>query len=471
MALIDWTAWRQRFKRLGELLGERLWEEDFRTSRGLRGFAYRQLRVIVVVGRSLPRGQIPVRAAAMTLATLFALVPGIVLAFSLLGVFGGLEEVRLALQRFVLRNVVPSVQDQVAAFLSKYFQGATAFQGINIAFLLGGVFGLLATVEDAFNHIWGIKRGRNLIQRLTTYTTIAVLGPFLTALSVTLTASIQHASVFDRLESFAPVGSFVVFAVYGILPIGITILGLTLLYWIMPNTRVNVLSALGGALVSGLLWEISKWGYGFYLSSASMYQTLYGPLVAIPLLFLWVQLSWVIVLFGALLTFAREAADDFQLEEGAVTASFRERMKAALICMTEICRSYRDGEPAPTVVALSSRLHIAVRLVRSTVSDLAAGELLHEIVRTRDRGEGGLVPARDPQSLTVHDVIECLRMTGTSTPNGMHKPGLREVERILLQIDESLARLGKSTSFADIVSSAEKRGGPAQAGPVKLFKR
>jgi len=232
-------------------------EEDFRRRGGLRGFAYRQLRVIVVVARSLPRGQIPLRAAAMTFATLLALVPGIILAFSLLNAFGGLQDLQIALRRFVLQNLVSGVQDQVSAFLTKYFQGASAFQGINILFLLGGVFSLLASIEDAFNHIWGIKRGRNLPQRLTVYTTIAFLGPFLTALSVTMTVSVQNADLLVRLKGWAPMSGAL-----GLLPLVVTILGLTLVYWIMPNTRVGFASALGGAVVAGLLWEVSKYGTG-----------------------------------------------------------------------------------------------------------------------------------------------------------------------------------------------------------------
>ncbi|MFH1143438.1 MAG: YihY/virulence factor BrkB family protein [Candidatus Eisenbacteria bacterium] len=470
MALFGRTSRLGRGVRwMAEFLGERLWEEDFRGRRGLRGFLYHQLRVIVVVGRSLPRGQIPLRAAAMTLATLLALVPGVVLAFSLLGAFGGLENLQAALQRFILQNLVSSVQEQVSNFLSRYFHGAGAFQGINILFLLGGVFGLLATIEDAFNQIWGIKRGRSLGQRLTTYTTIAVLGPFLTAISVTLTMSIQNADLFVRLQGWAPVSTVLDFT-FGLLPLGVTFLGLTLVYWIMPNTRVSFLSAMGGALVAGLLWEGSKWGYGLYLSSATMYRTLYGPLVAIPLLFLWVHFSWVVVLFGALLTFAREAADDFQVEEGAVTAGFRERLRAALLCMTEICRAYCRGERTPNVIRLSSRLHIAVRLARSAVGDLLSGGLLHEIVRTQDRGEGGLVPARDLQNLTVLDVIRCVHETGSSAAPRADDPAAYEIDQILSQIDESLARLGKATTFADIVATLDRCSEPARPNPVNLFR-
>ncbi|MCK4412405.1 MAG: YihY family inner membrane protein [Candidatus Eisenbacteria sp.] len=461
---------RGSLRRLGRFMGEGLWEEDLGRYGKFQRFGLRQLRVMVVIGRSLPRGQIPLRAAAMTLATLLALAPGIVLAFSLLGAFGGLEELRAALQRFILENLVTGVREQISSFLEQYFQGARAFQGISVLFLLGGVFGLLATIEDAFNQIWGIKRGRSLSQRLTTYTTIAVLGPFFVALSLTMTASVQNAEIMIALQGWAPVGGLVNF-LFGLLPACVTILGLTMLYWIMPNTRVGFFSALPSAVIAGLIWEASKWGYGLYLSSATMYRTLYGPLVAIPLLFLWIQLSWVIVLFGALLTFAREAADDFQREEGAVTASFRERLKAALCCMTEICRAHSRGETAPNVSALAQRLNIPVRLVRAAVGDLLSGSLLHEVVRHRDRGEGGLVPARDLHHLTVYGVIQTIHTAGTSSPSSEQGGGARAAEEILAQIDERLALLGKATSFADMVAALEQHQQPDHPDPVQLFTR
>jgi len=461
------TQIRSQILRFWRFLGEELWEEDLKDERGFRGFLYRQLRVMVVIGRSLPRGQIPLRASAMTIATLLALLPGIVLVFSLLGAFGGLENLTAALQRFILDNLVTARQEDVSSFLARYFDGARAFQGIGLLFLLGGVFGLLATTEDAFNHIWGIKRGRGLSQRLTTYTTIAVLGPFLAGLSLTMTASLQNANALRQLEAWGPAG--LTGFLFGLLPVLITIFGLTLLYWIMPNAKVGIGSALVGGITAGLLWEISKWGFGLYLSTATNYRTLYGPLVAIPLLFLWIQLSWTIVLFGALLTFAREAADDFQLEEGAVSASFRERLKAAVRCMTAIAAAHVRGEAAPDVKRLSQTLRIPVRLVRAAVGDLLAGGILHEVIRDRARGEGGLVPARNLQSLSVFDVVACMQNSGTAGPAAAHTLEALEAERIAAEMDAGLERLGASLSFAQL---AERTAAPAErkapGRPVEL---
>lgn len=461
---------RRQVLRAWRFLSEELWEEDLKHERGFRGFLYRQLRVMVVVGRTIPRGQIPLRASAMTIATLLALLPGIVLVFSLLGAFGGLENLTSALQRFILDNLVTARQEDVSSFLTRYFAGARAFQGIGVLFLLGGVFGLLATTEDAFNHIWGIKRGRNLTQRLTTYTTIAVLGPFLVGLSLTMTASVQNAEALRQLEAWGPAGT--TGFLFSLLPVVITIVGMTLLYWIMPNTKVGILSALSGGVTAGLMWEISKWGFGLYLSTATNYRTLYGPLVAIPLLFLWIQLSWTIVLFGALLTFAREAADDFQLEEGAFSASFRSRLRAAIRCMTAVARAHRRGDTAPDVIRLAQQLRIPVRLVRAAVGDLLTGGLLHEIIRDRARGEGGLVPARDLHHLTLYDVAACMQTAGTPSPALARSPEALEAERIVAAIDADLQRLGKPLTFAQIVERLEAAApGEPPARPVELVEK
>ncbi len=461
------------FNWLGHFLNERLWDEDLLHYGGFRGFFLRELRIMVVVARNVPRGQIPLRAAAMTLATLFAIIPGIVLVFTLVGSFGGFEGIEAQLQEFILKNLVTTVQEQASEVLRDFLEGVRSgtFRGVSFIFLLGTVLFLLGAIEQAFNQIWGIKRGRGLAHRLTTYTTIAVLGPFFVGLSLTMTASLQNAEALAQLSAWAPAGAMLRF-LFSLGPLLVTILGLTVIYMVMPNTRVRFISAFASAVTAGLVWEISKWGYGFYLSSATMYRSLYGSLTAIPLLFLWIQFSWVIVLFGALLTFAREAADDFRLEVGAVDASFRARLGAALRCMLAICRKHARGCTAPTVAELAAELHIPVRLARTAVGELLGGGLLHEVVRQLTMGEGGLVPAKDLQNLTVFDVVTCLQNTGTSPPPATGTRVDQEVERILGKMDRCLADLGRPLTFAQLVAAAETSAKERDnKPPVELVER
>ncbi len=459
---------KARLSWLAHFLSDRLWEEDLRKRGGYRGFLLRELRILMVVVRSIPRGQIPLRASAMTLASLLALIPSIVLVFTLVGAFGGIEGLESQLKEFVIRNLVANVQEQVSQYMTSFLEGvhSGAFQGLSFTFLLGAVLGLMAAIENAFNQIWGIKRGRSLPRRLTTYTTIAVLSPFLVGLSLTMTASAQNAEIFMRLQASAQVGGFL-HILFGFVPLLVTILGLTALYMVMPNTRVGFVSALSSGLVAGVILEISKWGYGLYLSSRTMYTTLYGSLTAIPLLFLWIQFSWIIVLFGALLTFSREAADDFVLEEGAVAASQKNRLRAALRCMIAISSSHVRGDPAPNVAQLASKLHIPVRLARATIGELSTGGLVHEIIIS-DKGEGGLVPAKDVQSLTVYDVVNCLRTIGTTSPAETETIEGAAVEQILTEIDGTLKDLGQPIVFSQIVDKVNRKN-PLKDKPVKLL--
>ena len=179
------------------------------------------------------------------------------------------------------------------------------------------------------------------------------------------------------------------------------------------------------------------------------------------------------MLFGALLTFAQDAADDFRLEEGAISASVRERLKATLRCMIAISRAHYRGENAPNVSELAADLHVPVRLVRATIGDLLNSRLLHEVVRRRDKGEGGLVPARDLQNLTVHDLVTAFQRTGTSTPNGQETAEAQEAERILAQIDSSFEQVGSPLSFARIVESLDKPppGDAPRQSPAEFLRR
>lgn len=454
-------------------LSERLWEDDIKERGGFRGFLFRELRILVLVVRSIPRGQIPLRASAMTLATLLALIPMIVLVFTLVGAFGGIKGLETQLQNFIINNLVANVQGSATSYLTKFLEGvhSGAFQGLSFTFLLGAVLGLMGAIENAFNQIWGIKRGRSLPQRLTTYTTIAVLGPFLIGISLTMTASAQNAEIFTRFQDSAQIGGLM-HILFGFVPLLVSILGLTLLYIIMPNTRVGFVSALSSGVTAGVILEISKWGYGLYLSSRTMYTTLYGSLTAIPLLFLWVQLSWIIVLFGALLTFSREAADDFILEESAVTASQQNRLRAALRCMIFITTSHSQGLQAPNVSQLSAALHIPVRLVRATMEQLQIGGLLHEVIVSDSKGEGGLVPAKDMQNLSIYDVVNCLQNIGTTSPLNRSTAEGQEVERILGEIDSQLKSLSQPITFGQILekTKTDRLLAPGADGPVKLVR-
>jgi membrane protein len=403
---------RRVLRTVREFFRHRIWEQDLSRLPWIEAFALRQLRVGIIVAKGCTRGGLALRASAMTFTTLVTLVPLLAIVFSVVRAFGGLSDLEPRLENFVYQNLMPGVQTQIRDWLENFFGDVRggAFSGLTLIFLLGGALGLLTSIEGAFNDIWGVHRGRSLFSRFSTYTTLVVFGPILVGLSLSMTATLQSSSLLQELIVRSP--GLAVLTNYGfkLLPILLTGIALTLLYTFMPNVHVRVRTALPAGMVAAVLWEISKIGYTAYLKNTSHYATLYGSLAAFPLFLLWVYLSWLVVLFGAHLTFAQESADDIREEEMASRVNQTERIRMALHLTLEAARNYKNGVTPPGMVEISRRLGLPLRLVREVAEVLIAGGILSTVIH--GRAEGGLVPGRPPEKITVYQVVRCLLNRG-----------------------------------------------------------
>ncbi len=433
----------------------------------IRAFLFRQLRVGVVLIKGCLRGRIALRASAMTFTTLLTLVPLIVLALSVIRAAGGFAELEGRLEAFLMDVIDPGRQEEIRGWLTGFFQNirSGAYSGLSILVLLFGGLGLMGSVEGAFNEIWGAHRGRSLFQRFSTYTTLIVFGPLLVGLSLSMTASLQTSDVWDRASASVPVISPLLALFFKIAPVLITGLAFTILYVVMPNVRVRLRAALPAGLAAGVIWEFTKWGYGLYLEWATHYNALYGSLAAIPLFLIWVYLSWLVVLFGAHLTFAQEAAEDIRIEEGAASASLRDRLRAGLHIMVAAGASHRAGEPPPDVVGLARWHGLPLRLLRTVAEILIEGGLLHQV--TSHPRDWALAPARELDRITLMDIWRCFTEAKGidsqtweqegSPPDSVHEePSWLEVEGLLRSLDDRLETSWGKTTLAEILERLPK---------------
>ena len=391
-----------------DLLRHRIWEPDILVVSRLQRWTFRQLRVTVIFVTGLARGRIQLRASAMTYTTLLTLGPVLVLALSVFRAFGALEGLRQQVEDFLISYLAPGSQGQVQTWLRSFFAAADrgAFRGVSIMVLVGAVLGLLGSLEQAFNDIWGVHRGRSIFQRFSIYTTLVVFSPILIGLSVSATAGLETLALQKWLASFSTLFETLLAIALQLTPVVLTGIAFTLLYTILPNVRVSLRASLPAGLVAGALWEVLKLGYGAYMRTAVHYGTLYGALAAVPFFLIWVYVSWLVVLFGAQLAFARDAAQDFRLEVGAAKAGLEERFRAGLHVALEAVRCYRDELDPPELTSLSRRLRLPLRLVRTVAETLVDGGVLHQVAS--GRRELILVPARNPEKISVYDVYSCL---------------------------------------------------------------
>ncbi|MEZ4654395.1 MAG: YhjD/YihY/BrkB family envelope integrity protein [Candidatus Eisenbacteria bacterium] len=441
---------RTTVRQIRRYLDLQIWEQDLSTRPAVEAFLLRELRVAIIVIRGIARGGISLRASAMTYTTLLALVPLLIVGFSIFHNFGGLADLESRLERLVYENIMPGQQAQVQGWLDGIFASlrSGAFSGLTVLFLTGGVLGLLSSIEGAFNDIWGVRKGRSLFHRISTYSTLIMISPILIGLSLSMTASLESSQVIHRIGDSIPGGEGLVELLFRVLPVLLTGIAFTLLYMVMPNVKVRLRAAFPSGMTAAILWEISKMGYAAYLKSATMYTTIYGSLAAIPLFLLWVHVTWIVTLFGAQLTFAQDAADDFREEEMAGLVSQRERIRVGLQLAIEACRSYLREVPAPELIDISQRMRLPPRLVRNVAATLTEGGILHVVLA---EGATGIAPARAPERISVYEIIACI-LTAGHAPHGTAREGLARVDELMARLDQDLRANWASVTMEDCLA-------------------
>ena len=260
----------------------------------------RLLEILRTIPRRLSKGHYFREASALSFSTVLALVPLFAVVFSALSLFPIFQTWSGAIQEFVYQNFVPQLGDQVRGYIDEFSANTGQLTIWGLVFLLVTALTLLATVEDAFNDIWHVEKGRSLGHRILVYWAMLTLGPILIAASLSLSSymwSLAHFTDPDVVSSLK--GSLLRY-----LPFLLELLAFVLMYFSVPNCEVRFGHALIGGLVAALLFELAKYGFGQYLSHVKSYQLIYGALAVLPVFLIWIYLSWLVVLIGAYITAA-----------------------------------------------------------------------------------------------------------------------------------------------------------------------
>ncbi|WP_257265439.1 YihY family inner membrane protein [Endozoicomonas sp. ONNA2] len=262
----------------------------------LQSWSSFQRFVTAVIKRFLDNHSIE-NAAALTYTTLFAVVPLMTVTYSILSAVPSLNDVGDTIQNFIFTSFVPSTGEMVQSYLNDFSQQARKLTGIGIAFLLVTSFLMLRTIDRALNNIWQVAHVRRGISGFLLYWAILSLGPVL--LSVGFLATSYLASLKLVSDTTAILGGEQ--WLLRLMPIFLSTLVLTLLYTAVPNRKVPVGHALAGAIFVAILVELAKVGFTLFITLSPTYHLIYGAFAAVPLFLLWVYLSWLMVLFGAVL--------------------------------------------------------------------------------------------------------------------------------------------------------------------------
>lgn len=240
---------------------------------------------------------ITVNAGYLAYVTLLSLVPLMAVAVAIFSAFPVFETLREGIENFIFTNFVPTSSEVIREHIGAFAGNASKMTTIGIGFLVVVALFLIRNVDGTLNRIWRIEKKRNPMISFAIYWMVLTLGPVLLGASIGVTSYIiSLASIAD--QGIPGLSGFIL----TLIPYFISIITFTLLYTVVPNTEVPFKAALPGALFAAILFEISKQGFARYVSEFPSYEVIYGALATVPILFVWVYLSWIVVLLGAEVT-------------------------------------------------------------------------------------------------------------------------------------------------------------------------
>lgn len=339
----------------------------------------------------------PQAAGSLTYTTLLAMVPLLTVMFSIFSAFPAFRRMRDDVQTLLFESLVPSVGAEVEVYVQQFISNAAALTTFGIIFLAVTSILLFFTVETAFNAIWRAAEPRPIITRLLSFWAVLTMTPLLLGASFSVSSTVL-AEI--RATGDSDAGGIVTFVLPGMFEWA----AFTLMYLTIPNRDVHWKDALLGGLVASILMELSKFGFGLYITAYPTYQTIYGALSVVPIFLFWLYTVWSIVLFGAEITATLpeyRAGKITQVgPEGLLSA---QRVVVALAILRELHAATRLGVGMRRQT-LISRIPVGAAVLDGMLEQLRDA---HWVARASN---GAWLPTRNLHETTLDDLRHGLGM-------------------------------------------------------------
>jgi membrane protein len=340
-----------------------------------------------------------------------------------------------------------NTQKEIASWLHDFVQNTQSAK-LGVTGMLVFVFiaiMMLSRIEETFNDIWGVARGRNWLTRVVLYWAAITLGPLLLLTAIGLAGSAHFQAVKDYFQQMPIFGNFI----FLLLPLLVLWLAFTVIYQIVPNTKVRFSAACVGGIVAGTLWHLNN-VFGFlYVSRVVVNSQMYGGKIAlVPVFMLSVYFSWAILLFGAQVAYAFQNRVAYLQDKLAENVNQRGREFVALRIMTLLGQRFQNALRPASIIQLSLELGVPSRLTQQILRTLTAARLVTEAGGT----EAGYVPARPLDSINAHHILLALRSgSGRELPVDT-APALAEIYGEFARIEEAERVAAEKISLLALVN-------------------
>ncbi|MFH1460013.1 MAG: YhjD/YihY/BrkB family envelope integrity protein [Candidatus Omnitrophota bacterium] len=427
-------------KKIVNFIKTDIWRIRVKNLTRTKSILLKPLMIILLAFRSFDEDKCQLRASALTYYSLLSVVPVLAMAFGIAKGFG-FETVleKLLFEKLPgQEEVVTQIINFSRAMLENTKGGMIA--GIGVAVLFWTVIKVLGNIEKSFNDIWGIKQARSMARKFSDYLSIMLICPllFIISSSATVIISTQVKLIIERI-SFLGMFSPLIFLGLKLLPFVVIWILFCFIYVFMPNTQVYFKSGLVGAITAGTLYQIVQWAYISFQVGVAKYNAIYGSFAALPLFLVWLQISWLIVLFGAEISFARQNLETYEFEPDCLRVSYDFKKLVTLRIANLLIGNFCKAAGPLTASDISHELEMPIRLVNQILFELSEAGIVTETKDPKTQAQA-YQPGRSVEDLKIKDVIDLLEHHGTDNIPVGESEALKKIDTALKSFAQEIAQ-------------------------------
>ena len=405
-----------------------------------RWFLIRMVRIFILSLRGLIKDKCQQRATSLTYYSLLSIVP---IAAMVFGIAKGFGFEKVLQERLLGLDIQPEVVTRIIEFAQALLEDTKGglMAGIGVIILFFTIVKVLSNIETSFNDIWGVKKSRPIVRKISDYLSLMLICPllFVSSSAITVMVSSHVRLVVNEVGMLGAV-SPVIFFMLKLFPYCVIWVLFAFIYMFMPNTKVSFRSGAIAGVISGTIYQLFQFVYINFQIGVTKFNAIYGSFAALPLFLVWMQLSWLIVLLGAEISFAYQNVDTYEFEPDCLRISYSFKMLLSLMVVHLLVDLFSKGEKAWDDIRISRKLEIPIRLVRQILYELTESGIVVRVSGSDDRVVG-FQPARSTNTMTIKSVVDALEAHGT--------------DNIPVADSEELKRLSKCLKvFSDLVENS-----------------
>lgn len=439
---------KEKFQRLKDFFLIEIWTADTEKASAAKRLLIRTGQTMILSFKSFKEDKLNVNASALTYFTMLSIVPVLALGFGIAKGFGleAVLEDEIASKLAAQKEARDYILQFTKSMLNTTKGGLVA--GVGVVILFWSVIKLLTHIENSFNTVWDVKKGRSILRKFTDYMSIVLLGPIFMVLSssvtIFLSGQVSEMSKDAMFNFISPVA----FGFAKLIPFVLIWVLFTMLYIVMPNTRVKFKSAFIAGAVAGTIFQVFQTLYVDLQSSFTRLNAIYGSFAALPLFLIWLQISWLVVLLGAEISFA---VQNLKLKSTALAQeklSFIYQKKLSLFILKKIIDRFKSGNKPMQLQEVSTKTRLPVYTAETILSNLHDAGLVSQVVLKGKKT--AWQPAESIENLNLAKVSTAVENSGKDDSKFLTQKEFLEIEDRLNELDKCKYKSSANILLKDI---------------------